>query len=113
MRDGSEGRTPVQEPRTFTIAPTRKRSCARESSGVLVIKVSQRSKAIALSIIQDRTFNISIQLYPSAKSVVVAVVELQTRLGPLPAVVAAAGVEVDQPESLHFDVEVDVRRGPP
>src|SRR5688500_4530814 len=37
---------------------------------------------------------------------------LERRLGVAPAVVAAAAVEVDEPESLHFDAHVEDRLGP-
>ena len=52
------------------------------------------------------------QLHAAAKALFVSVKELQAGLGPLPAVVAAAAIEINQPQSLHFDAEADDRFGP-
>src|SRR4051794_22524397 len=47
-----------------------------------------------------------LQLHPPSESFLVAVEVLEGRFGVLPAVIAAAAVEVDEPEAFDFDAEV-------
>src|SRR5437764_1743386 len=89
------------------------------------MRVSQRSKAMAFSMVgswqlaepqstancQLPTVN-SLKLDTSPKSFLVPVKILQRLLGVLPAVVAAAVVEVDQPHALDVDAEAHDRLGP-
>src|SRR6185436_5827942 len=57
-------------------------------------------------------FSTSVQLHPSPKPLFISMKVLERGLGIAPAVVAAAAVEVDEPESLHLDAEADDRLGP-
>src|SRR5437763_9827714 len=89
------------------------------------MRVSQRSKAMAFSMVgswqlaepqstancQLPTVN-SLKLDTSPKSFLVPMKILQRLLGVLPAVVAAAVVEVDQPHALDVDAEAHDRLGP-
>src|SRR5438045_3726832 len=83
------------------------RSCSRESSGVSVISVSQRSKEIARIIVRESPRTFSIQLHTSRKAFVVSMKILECRLRIVPAVVAGPTVEVYEPQPFHFDPEPD------
>src|ERR1051325_9024538 len=106
--------------RMSVIRCRRSRSWRRDCSGVSVINVSHRSNAIALIIARSsslRTQDAGLRTRSnhrnaSAKSLFVAVEELQRRLGVAPAVVADAAVDIHEPESFDFDAEREDRLRP-
>src|ERR1041385_809769 len=116
-------------PRTAAMRWRRRASCAREAAFVSVMRVSQRSKAMARRGRAEARPTLcswpaptvgqasacpprSLQFDTSPKPILVSMKILQRLLGILPAVVAAAVVEVDEPDALHVDPQAHDRLGP-
>src|SRR5262249_1147876 len=116
-------------PRMVAMRSRRSCSWARDASFVSVISVSQRSKATArrgraearptsCSWLRSNVGRASarpprsLQLDTSSESFLIPMKILQRFLGILPAVVAAAVVEVDEPDAFDVDAQSHDRLGP-
>src|SRR5436190_22032506 len=106
---------------------SRKSACARVTWWLLVMSVSQRSKTTARIISSSSSSSLwlkqspqrgrrgrrtSLQLHTTPEAVVITMKILEGFFGVLPAVIAAAVVEIDQPESFDLDAHLHDRLRP-